>query len=209
MPQEGLSMRKVKEVLRLRFDLGLRQDQIARSCSIGQATVHRYLERATAAGLSWPLPDDCDDRRLDELLFPSRPIRPPQQLRAGVDFAEIHRQLKGHKHVTLAVALGRVSRNATGRLRLQPFLRVVPEVAPRSKRGDAPGTSSRRKDVRRLGRSHGAHLRSPDQRHHAGFSVRGRAGRQHLHLRASHLEPGSAELGRLPHCRLRVLQRNH
>ena len=44
-------MRKVKEVLRLRFDLGLRQDQIARSCSIGQATVHRYLERATAAGL--------------------------------------------------------------------------------------------------------------------------------------------------------------
>jgi len=57
-------MRKVKEVLRLRFDLGLRQDQIARSCSIGQATVHRYLERATAAGLSWPLPADCDDRRL-------------------------------------------------------------------------------------------------------------------------------------------------
>ena len=69
-------MRKVREVLRLRFDLGLRQDQIARSCSIGQATVHRYLERATAAGLSWPLPEDCDDRRLDELLFPSHPIRP-------------------------------------------------------------------------------------------------------------------------------------
>ena len=94
-------MRKVKEVLRLRFDLGLRQDQIARSCSIGQATVHRYLERATAAGLNWPLPEDCDDRRLNELLFPSRPIRPTHQLRASVDFAEIHRQLKGHKHVTL------------------------------------------------------------------------------------------------------------
>ena len=36
------------QVLRLRFGLGLRQDQIARSCSIGQATVHRYLERAAA-----------------------------------------------------------------------------------------------------------------------------------------------------------------
>ena len=46
MSQEGLSMRKIKEVLRLRFDLGLLQNQIARSCSIGQATVHRYLERA-------------------------------------------------------------------------------------------------------------------------------------------------------------------
>ena len=51
-------MRKIKEVLRLRFGLGLHQDQIARSCSIGQATVHRYLERAAAAHLGWPLPDD-------------------------------------------------------------------------------------------------------------------------------------------------------
>jgi hypothetical protein len=30
-------MRKIKEVLRLRFGLGLQQEQIARSCSIGQA----------------------------------------------------------------------------------------------------------------------------------------------------------------------------
>ena len=43
-------MRKVKEVLRLRFGLGLQQNQIARSCSIGQATVHRYLQKAAAAG---------------------------------------------------------------------------------------------------------------------------------------------------------------
>ena len=69
MPQEKVSMRKVTEVLRLRFGLGLKQTQIARSCSIGQATVHRYLERAEAVGLSWPLPDGCDERRLQELLF--------------------------------------------------------------------------------------------------------------------------------------------
>ena len=81
-------MRKIKEVLRLRFGLGLRQDQIARSCSIGQATVHRYLEESAAAiGLGWPLPDDCDDQRLNELLFPTRPVRPPLQPRPGVDFA--------------------------------------------------------------------------------------------------------------------------
>jgi hypothetical protein len=67
VPQKGLSMRKVKEVLRLKYGLGLRQDQIARSCSIGQATVHRYLEKAAAAGLSWPLPEEYDDRRIDEL----------------------------------------------------------------------------------------------------------------------------------------------
>ena len=48
-------MRKVKEVLRLRFSLGLLQNQIARSCSISQSSVHRYLEKAAAVGLTWPL----------------------------------------------------------------------------------------------------------------------------------------------------------
>jgi transposase len=94
-------MRKIREVLRLRFVLGLRQDQIAHSCSIGQATVHRYLQKAAAAGVSWPLPEDWDDRRLDELLFPSRPERTHPQRRPVVDFAEIHRQLQTHKHLTL------------------------------------------------------------------------------------------------------------
>jgi transposase len=101
MPQEALSMRKIREVLRLRYDLGLLQQEIARSCSICQSSVHRYLERASAAGLSWPLPEDCDDRRLNELLFPSEPSgeRPPA--RAPLDFAEIQRQLQSHKHMTL------------------------------------------------------------------------------------------------------------
>jgi transposase len=100
MPQKGLSMRKVKEVLRLRFAAGLHQDQIARSCSIGQATVHRYLRRAEAAGLSWPLPEEYDDRQLNELLFPTPPGRKPKT-RASVDFAEIQHQLASQRHLTL------------------------------------------------------------------------------------------------------------
>jgi DNA-binding transcriptional regulator LsrR (DeoR family) len=44
MPQKGLSMRKIREVLRLRYDLGLLQHEIARSCSISQPTVNRYLQ---------------------------------------------------------------------------------------------------------------------------------------------------------------------
>src|SRR5438046_4410061 len=100
MPQKELSMRKVKEVLRLRFAAGLQQEQIARSCSIGQSTVHRYLKRAEEAGLSWPLPEECDDRQLNELLFPVGPGRKPKR-RASVDFAEIRHQLTSHRHVTL------------------------------------------------------------------------------------------------------------
>lgn len=94
-------MRKVKEVLRLRFGLGLLQSQIARSCSIGQATVHRYLQKAAAAGLSWPLPEDLDDCRLEELLFPTAVGRPSRETRPQPDFAGIRRQLQTHKHLTL------------------------------------------------------------------------------------------------------------
>jgi transposase len=94
-------MRKVKEVLRLRFGLGLQQNQIARSCSIGQATVHRYLQKAAAAGLTWPLPEDTDDRRLEELLFPAAVGRPSRNIRSLPDFAEVRRQLQTHKHLTL------------------------------------------------------------------------------------------------------------
>ena len=68
MPQKAVSMRQSKEVLRWRYDLGVLQSQIARSCSISQSSVNRYLERASAAGLRWPLPEDCDDRQLNELL---------------------------------------------------------------------------------------------------------------------------------------------
>ena len=94
-------MRKIKEVLRLRFGLGLHQDQIARSCSIGQATVHRYLEKAAAAKLVWPLPEDLDERQIDELLFPARPLQSGSQARPGIDFVQLHSQMQAHKHLTL------------------------------------------------------------------------------------------------------------
>ena len=55
-------MRKIKEVLRLRFELGLGQRQIARSCAIGLSTVHEYLERAAVAGIGWPLPEGLSSR---------------------------------------------------------------------------------------------------------------------------------------------------
>ena len=62
---QRLSMRKLKEVLRLRYELGLGQRQIARSCSIGHGTVYEYLRRAQAAGVTWPLPEGWDDRQLE------------------------------------------------------------------------------------------------------------------------------------------------
>ena len=57
MPAERLSMRKIKEVLRLSCGGKLSGRIVARSCDIGRTTVREYLYRAKAAGLSWPLPE--------------------------------------------------------------------------------------------------------------------------------------------------------
>ena len=62
-------MRKIKEVLRLKFDVGLGLRQIARSCSIGLGTVHEYLQRAEAAGVTWPIGEDWDEDRLEAALL--------------------------------------------------------------------------------------------------------------------------------------------
>src|SRR5258708_26396884 len=101
-------MRKLREVLRLRFELKLGYQQIGRSCSIGVSTVHKYLKRAEAAGVTWPLPKDWDEARVEAMVFPRRepnlakhnpaehnPARTPP------DFAAIHEQLRSSKYVTL------------------------------------------------------------------------------------------------------------
>ena len=45
-------MRKLREVMRLRFELHLGYQQIGRSCAIGVSTVCKYLQRAEAAGVT-------------------------------------------------------------------------------------------------------------------------------------------------------------
>ena len=65
-------MRKLREVLRLRFELKLGYQQIGRSCAIAVSTVHKYLKRAEAAGVSWPLPEDWDEARVEAAVFPRR-----------------------------------------------------------------------------------------------------------------------------------------
>jgi predicted transcriptional regulator len=56
MSGERLSMRKIREVLRLRLDHGLPQRTVAQSLGLSQGAVHVYVARARRAGLSWPLP---------------------------------------------------------------------------------------------------------------------------------------------------------
>jgi transposase len=106
-------MRKLHEVLRLRFELKLSQRQIARSCSIGQATVYDYLRRAQAAGVIWPLPEDWDDARLEEALFGPSPRRIYESHRSIPDFALLHQELQSHRNLTLQLLWEEYRQNQT------------------------------------------------------------------------------------------------
>ena len=96
-------MRKLTEVLRLRYELKLGYQQIGRSCAIAVSTVHKYLKRAEAAGVSWPLPEGWDETRIEATLFPrSGPtVAEKSPARTSPDFAAIHEQLRSSKYVTL------------------------------------------------------------------------------------------------------------
>ena len=93
MAQQRLSMRKFKEILRLRHELRLSHRQIAGSCGISHVTVGTYLERAREAGIGWPLPEGMGEADLEPLLEPEagafRLARRPLP-----DFADIHRELR-------------------------------------------------------------------------------------------------------------------
>ena len=93
MPAKRLSMRKIKDVLRLCWGQGLSKRKAAGSCGVSRPTVDDYLRRAEAAGLSWPLPAEMDDGALERLLFPPPPAL-PDTARGVPDWSEVHRELK-------------------------------------------------------------------------------------------------------------------
>lgn len=99
MPQEGLSMRKVREVLRLRIGCGLSSRAVAKSCKVGKTTVLEYEARARLAGLSWPLPEGLDDAALERIV-----CGPPQPPALGRDMPSIDYLVSEMKrpHVTLS-----------------------------------------------------------------------------------------------------------
>jgi transposase len=69
--------------------------------SISQSTVHEYLKAAEAAGKSWPEIADWDDVELEKALFSHGPVAIPRPAHSIPEFANIHRELQNHKHVTL------------------------------------------------------------------------------------------------------------
>ncbi len=73
MPRKREPMRKVKDILRLKFEAGLSHERIAAAVGLSKGAVTHYLQRAARAGVSWPVVPTLDDAALEALLFPPAP----------------------------------------------------------------------------------------------------------------------------------------
>ena len=98
MPQKGLTMHTIREILRLYFGQGLSAREVARACRLSHSTVLDYLKRAASAGISWPLPDGLDD----DLLAGCLGVKPdgPNATHPLPDMAVVLKELR-RKHVTM------------------------------------------------------------------------------------------------------------
>jgi transposase len=94
-------MRKIKEVLRLKFETDLSHRRIARCCHISRPAVRAYLTRFEEAGLVWPAAAELDDATLEQKLYPPAPMLPAIE-RTVPDWPYVHRELR-RKSVTLTL----------------------------------------------------------------------------------------------------------
>jgi transposase len=88
-------MRKILEILRLRFEAGLSGRAIALAASLALSTVQECLRRFQAAGLSWPTA--LDEEALEARLYPRVPSTQALPL---PDFAAVQAALVSHKAMT-------------------------------------------------------------------------------------------------------------
>ena len=92
MPARRLTLRKIREILRLVWLCGLGVRQVARSCAVSHSTVLEYQRRAEKAGLCWEDVEAMDPVVLERRLFPPAPK--PSSSRPLPDWSEIYLELK-------------------------------------------------------------------------------------------------------------------
>jgi transposase len=93
-------MRKIAEVLRLKWACRLTNREIARSCSISHSTVSEYVKRAEAVGITYPIPEALNEDELYRLLFPEKAKAADLAVKPLPDWEKVRKELK-KRNVTL------------------------------------------------------------------------------------------------------------
>ncbi len=86
-------MRKIREILRLRYAAGLSIRQIKASTKLSVGAIRKLLSKADALGLGWPLPPELDDSRLARLFYPGADTGVSRRFRVS-EWSAIHQELK-------------------------------------------------------------------------------------------------------------------
>ena len=127
MSQKRLSMRKIRELLRLKYELGRSHREIATSLGIANSTVSDYVRRASAAGFSWPLPEGLDDAALEAALFPAPP--PSRVLRPDPGWKDVPPGASAPQGRDAAAVVAGVPSGSAERLPVQLVLRALQRTA--------------------------------------------------------------------------------
>jgi len=101
MPMERMSMRRVRDCMRLK-NAGISTREIARRVGVASSTVRLTLRRCEAAGIAWPLDVDLTDAVLEQRLFANCGTKHGHRRHEEPDWAAMHREMK-RKHVTLSI----------------------------------------------------------------------------------------------------------
>jgi transposase len=103
MPNRRLSVRKIKEILRLKLDCGISEREISRSCQVSRSTIADYLRRAAAARLTWSEASLSSDAQLEDRLFPTEHV-PSSVKRPPPDCEHIYHELRTYRKFNLTLS---------------------------------------------------------------------------------------------------------
>jgi transposase len=93
------SVRKIKEILRYRFECKLSFDRIASALGVSKGSVFKTVEAFNRSDLKWPLPEGFTDSSLEEIIYKSE--RETTEVGSEeLDFEYISRELS-RSHVTI------------------------------------------------------------------------------------------------------------
>lgn len=93
MPKGKLRMNQIKEVLRLRYEVGCSQEAIANSTRIPRSTVRDYLARAKQAGIGWPVAQEMSVEEVHARLFQAEQKNSSKMPRPLPAWTKVHKDL--------------------------------------------------------------------------------------------------------------------
>ena len=99
MPAKRITMRRIRDILRMRLSAGCSIREINRSTQVSVGAIQKLLSKAQALGLSsWPLPEELDDIQLARMFYPTADPGVSQQLQLP-DWPAIYQELQ-RPHMT-------------------------------------------------------------------------------------------------------------